>query len=312
MRGANLGIIEKFGSFDCRIKLKIQSNLLFVSQHCIAMQKKSSISGGSPKTESSIFDKGALNYSRFSTFTALSLEKDECDDEPLTCPLFESFESQKDHEVYFLVQKLDKLLAWRESLADRILKTKDPIVDTTVSILREFGIILHIFYQNQRSGSVEMVGIKDIKRLHDAIGIIAKIIKMFPCKFIESLDWKYLTLCENVVTHESPEKEAPIDLLSGVIAMKRHFKDPERLRKHFLKVIFMKFLKKVGSVFGPEKVNDQKLAILNLDSEGINQTFNSLLNYLSSTEEQRKTSNIENTKEIVNLKEAIEALSSHA
>jgi hypothetical protein len=62
--------------------------------------------------------------------------------------LFNSFLSDKDSEAASLLNRLELLLSW-QGYINKGIKTKDPILDLAVNILRLYGIKLQIFYQDK-------------------------------------------------------------------------------------------------------------------------------------------------------------------
>lgn len=174
---------------------------------------------------------------------------------PIKSELFVPFESIEDAKAGFIFSKLEMISKYYKSVSGNIFKTKDPILDLASQAFLLYGIKIQIIYQDRQCFGMAVRGIKDFEKLYDCIKDLIWILLYFPCNLISKLSLT-LSICQDIEKQNSAISIRDIGLYEGIV-ISRHYKSPEKLQKHLLKILFVHLMKKSSEKMNVSLVNKE-------------------------------------------------------
>jgi hypothetical protein len=157
--------------------------------------------------------------------------------------IFQSFINSSDQEAMNLLRKLEGLIIHQDRTCAQSLGTKDPVLDVFMNLLRLYGVKIQFFYQNIENDQYLLRGVKDVGVLHETVRRLAKVMKLFPCAFIKSLGLSFI-LCEGLEVRDEALRMSE-ETLAEAIVIEKNATSEEVLQKHFVRVVFVHFMRSV-------------------------------------------------------------------
>jgi len=174
---------------------------------------------------------------------------------PTKSEVFSTFESIQDAKAGFIFSKLEMITKYYKSVSGHSFKTKDPILDLASQAFLLYGIKIQIIYQDRQCFGMAIRGIKDFEKLYDCIKDLIWALLYFPCALISKLNLT-LSICHDIEKQNSAISIRDIGLYEGIV-ISRHYKSPEKLQKHLVKILFVHLMKKSSEKINVSLVNKE-------------------------------------------------------